>query len=106
MDGKWQEVQPDGSPVVLPSGKPLIMEFASDGYTVDPAQDPKWLDFKIAGGISHAIYRWEGSRLHVVQTSAGAKRPVSFDQAGIEAEQGTKVRQISRTDFFLERLPD
>ncbi len=58
LEGKWRLVSAEGKPVILPTGAPIVVEFARGDFTVDPARNPKWLDIHSAGGTSHAIYRW------------------------------------------------
>ena len=106
LEGKWWEVSAEGKPVILPTGKPIIVEFARGQYTVDPTHNPKRLDFHSPGGTSHAIYRWEATRLRVMQASPGLERPSSFDQAIVDIahEPGTKIRTFSLNTYLLERL--
>ena len=53
----------NGRPFVALDGKPLIVEFTRESYTVDPLQEPKWLDFHGPYGPFEAIYRWEDDEL-------------------------------------------
>ncbi|HUY90869.1 MAG TPA: hypothetical protein VMV10_19190 [Pirellulales bacterium] len=82
LAGKWQMFNSRGEPLVL-NGKPLIEDFEQSirngTCTIDPAHDPKWIDFHSSTGVSRGIYRWEGNRLRVAQSSENALRPTSFD---------------------------
>lgn len=104
LEGKWQ-VMREGKPDML-GDKPHIVEFSPGNYSVDPTQNPKWLDFHTARGTEHAIYRWEGPRLFVMHMSAGMQRPTSFDQEHFLVEPGAKVTISGTSKYHLERLPD
>jgi hypothetical protein len=108
LDGKWRRVSEEGVLLVLPTGEPRIVEFAGDGYSVDPNHEPRWLDFHAPGGTSHAIYRWEGARLRVMQVSPGVRRPTSFDQETVDlrVEPGANLTQFGVSTYLLERLPE
>jgi hypothetical protein len=106
LEGKWRAVSVEGKPFILPTGKPIIVEFARDNYSVNPAQNPKWLDFHSARGTSHAIYRWNGTRLFVKQVPEGLQRPTSFDQKSVSYHPGAKIGTCSMTTYYLERLPN
>ena len=97
LEGEWYVVSTDGIPYTLGPGKPMIVEFdfASGADAVDPTQNPKWWDIRTQRGTSHAIYQWEGARLHVIQVPEGLQRPTSFD---------VRQRDSQSTEYFLERL--
>lgn len=82
LAGKWQMFNTRGEPLVL-NGKQLIEDFEQgirDGTcTIDPARDPKWIDFHSSTGVSRGIYRWEGKRLRIAQASENSLRPTFFD---------------------------
>jgi hypothetical protein len=107
LEGKWHVVNEDATPVLV-AGKPVIVEIAPGRYTIDPLRNPKWLDFHTARGVSHAIYRWEGDRVRVLQISEGLQRPNSFNDR-IE-DIGVKPRTAGSTQgmstYLLERLPN
>lgn len=59
-------VNDDGSQIVLPDGKPLMVQFAPGEFSIDPFEEPKQIDFATTtGGISEGIYRWEGAKLRI-----------------------------------------
>jgi hypothetical protein len=97
LEGEWYAVSTDGVPYTGGTGKPIIVEFnfVSGGDAVDPTQNPKWWDIRTQRGTSHAIYQWEGTRLHVIQVPEGLQRPTSFD---------VRQRDSQSTEYFLERL--
>lgn len=97
LEGGWYAISTEGTPYTLGTGKPLVFEFtfASGGDVIDPAQNPKWWDIRTQRGTSHAIYRWEGARLHVIQAPEGAPRPISFN---------VRERDGGSTEYFLERV--
>lgn len=110
LEGKWRAVNAAGDSVsTLPTGKDIITEFdfASGKHTLDPTQNPKWWDIHTQRGTSHAIYRWEGTRLHVMQVPPGVQRPTSFscDWRDLAIKPGAKVWWPYTTEYFLERLP-
>src|SRR3989304_4472289 len=75
--GKWRHIRENGTPVVFPDGKNIVVEFTEDNFRVDPFHEPKWLDFRIPGMSkpSKCIYHREGDRLRIAQASPGAPRP-------------------------------
>ena len=106
LHGKWQVIDSDGLPVVLPNGHRLTVEFTPETYAIDVFSEPKSLDFPTSGGISHGIYRWEGRRLRVVQSSVGLARPASFEDTSMKADPTVKPAPTtcSVTSFLLERI--
>lgn len=107
LEGKWRLVSVEGQPITFPEGTPAVceFEFASGMYAVDPTQNPKWLDIHAEGETSRAIYRWEGTRLHVMGVSPGVQRPTSFDASDLAVKPGAKITLPSAAEYFLERLP-
>lgn len=97
LKGEWYAISTEGTPYTLGTGKPMIVEFTfvSGGDAIDPTQNPKWWDIRTQRGTSQAIYRWEGTRLHVIQAPEGVPRPTSFD---------VRQRDAGSTEYFLERV--
>ena len=97
LEGEWYAISTEGTPYTLGTGKPIIVEFnfVSGGDAIDPTQNPKWWDIRTQRGTSQAIYRWEGTKLHVIQAPEGVPRPTSFD---------VRHRDAGSTEYFLERL--
>jgi hypothetical protein len=108
FDGKWHVVNSQGTPTIV-SGNPIVIGFdlAGNEWQVDPAHEPRWLDYYTPQGISHAIYQWEGSRLRIRQASVGFERPMSFEQdiRDIKIKPNNTAKTLGVTDFYLERLP-
>ncbi len=97
LEGEWYAISTEGTPYSRGTGKPIIVEFnfVSGGDAIDPTQNPKWWDIRTQYGTSQAIYRWEGTRLHVIQAPEGVPRPTSFD---------VRERDGGSTEYFLERV--
>lgn len=76
-------INDDGSPVIMPDGRPAVVEMDRDLITIDLAKNPREIDFisSNAGGVSFGIYRWEGSNLRIKQASPGLLRPKIFGEA-------------------------
>ena len=115
LAGRWRMLNRDGVPIVL-QGKPLICDleqkFREGSCTINPAHDPKWIDFHSATGTSRGIYRWEGDRVQLRQVSENALRPKSFDQKE-EPEVNDSfppgpggIWQTSRSDWIMEWVAD
>ncbi len=108
LDGIWQIVSDNGTPVMLPNGQMATVEFKQDQYAANPFQEPRWLDFNVPGpsGQSKCIYRWEGARVRIVQASPGAERPHSFEEGTAIPEPVLKAgASVSITKYLLARAP-
>jgi len=107
--GTWVMVNDAGSRVIMPDGKPLIVEFARSDFRVDPFQEPKQIDFVMQNGSgeSTGIYRWEGDQLRIKQASRDLHRPTSFIQSDLNFNTNGSIMLTgpsSVTMFLLERL--
>lgn len=115
LAGKWRMLNMDGIPIVL-QGKPVIcdleQEFREGSCTINPAHEPKWIDFQSTTGTSRGIYRWEGGRLRLRQVSVNALRPESFDPKEKSKVDDSfppgpgGVWRTSRSDWIMERLTE
>jgi hypothetical protein len=113
LDWRWQMVYEDGTPIPVPGGKPMIVEFSRESYTVNPLHEPKWLDFHGPLGDFEAIYRWDDDEIVVMQVSGALERPSSFDPTSVKLKPtttrpGTRkfVETASHSTYRLRRVRD
>jgi uncharacterized protein (TIGR03067 family) len=106
IDGKWMSLNRDGILHRLPDGTPMMHEFNSENYAVDPRPEPKHIDYHMPSGTSHGIYRWEGEELVVVMVSPGVERPESFDLQAkdIRLKPSVNVAEVSTSTIRFRRV--
>ena len=102
-------VGPEGEVAIL-NGEPIVVEYKPGNYSVDPFQEPRWIDSHTPRGTSHGIYEWVGDRLRVMWIDPGMQRPMSFDQTDFQVEPEFNVPvagfTFSYSTYYLERIPE
>ena len=105
IEGKWRIVGLKGEVAILNS-EPFVVEYKPGNYSVDPFQEPRWLDSHTPRGTRHGIYEWVGDRLHYMWIDPGMQRPTSFDQTDFQVEPGFNVTGFGYGTYYLERIPE
>lgn len=106
LSGKWRVLNEHGQPFVDRQGQPVLVDFnRTECALIEVSSEIRSIDFHTSSGTCEAIYRWEGRRLRLRQSSEGLCRPRSFatgDDPELKPGSGPGVSTCSH--WLLERV--